>query len=271
MNVIPTTTTINQTRPSSGRESISRLTAEREIQDLQSQLNSERELLAQRAQDLAVLEDQRRNQTQSLAIHNQSQISERNLEIQSLNQMLQAQQGEKEDLQMQTDAWLRDQSEQAQILRDQIDQNISAVESALRDVQRELWIWSQPSNNITEQQARISELRTQLEQLQLQLQDLRTQRSNMATQIYLQGREIDAQAQAARTDLRAEEDSIRTQIQNLRRELVNLSQSRQQQATTGSLLQEIQAAQAARNEQAERVQNLEGSLRDRQSELQRLR
>jgi hypothetical protein len=167
---------------------------------------------------------------------------------------------------------LRDQSNQALWAREQLDQSIRATEANIRQIQDQLQGWSQHTTDLTLRETQLQALQTELQSQQAQLAGLYNQRSEIATRVYLQGQQVTQQVQESRQQTMEGEMEILGRITRIREELSNLKQNQQRNpAGSPELLEQIQAAQASRNEQAQKVQALEESLRARQTELQQLR
>ncbi len=243
-----------------------------EIDTLQAQLQQEKQILNTQVQNLANLMSLKTSQERQASESYSNTVTQRTNEMQDLTDFLRNQRQAEEDLWEATDLSLRQQSNQALWARDQIDQNIRQTEAGIRQTQEQIQGWLLHTSDVTLRESQLQALQTRLQQQQQQLAGLQAQRSDLSTQVYLQGQQITEQSQAQKMDMIESETEILGRITGIREELRNLQQQRRQNATVSpELLEQIQSTQATRNEQAQRVQSLEESLKARQEELSQIR
>jgi hypothetical protein len=249
-----------------------RLLKQKEINDLQAQLDAEKRALDAQAQTLNSLVGQKSIQERQARESYSNTVANRTNEIQDLTDFAQLARQADDDMVEAMDMSLRDQSNQALWAREQIDQDIRATESSIRQTQEQIQGWSQHTTDVTLRDTQLQALQTQLQAQQTQLAALFNQRSEIATRVFLQGQQITQQVQESRQATLEGELEILSRMTGIREELSRLKQNQQRNpAGSPEILEQIQAAQASRNEQAQKVQALEESLHARQSELQELR
>lgn len=243
-------------------------------QALQTDLSSEQQALDDMQSQL---EDLKAQQTQLSAeppagAMTSFQVQANDFDIQTLSSSLAFFPEAERRIQQQAQQEMTLANSEAQLARDQLEQNIQLQESLIRQTQEDITFWQfGGSNYITEREARLSELQSLLAQQQDQLAAMRDQRMEVMNASMENRREIQAQSQQALRDLAGEQAEVQQQIGELR------AQSWQGQATTYqirssqmTLRSQIQQLERAQQNQEQRVRTVQEAILQKEEQIRSL-
>jgi hypothetical protein len=156
---------------------------------------------------------------------------------------------------------LIEQTSQDRLARDQIDQTISDLETAIQQTKNAIGLGVDPTYALTSaEQDRMANLQNQLLQQISQLNLLKDQRLNISAGTLIQTRTISNLSQAQKADLISTQNTLQDQISNLRAENSRLQlEFNQTRMSLMPLSQQIDQAERAYQDQVLKVQNLEQS------------
>ncbi|WP_373999317.1 hypothetical protein [Bdellovibrio bacteriovorus] len=261
---------------------VERARVQSEITVLQQRINEERTKLQNQQRLLEEIRTRTQNSMQnqnpnsSSAIPPQgsygTQLRSTSNQIQDFLEDLQGFDRIQEDINQHASDLMRDQTSQAQMLKEQLDQDIRNMEAAVRETQQEWTFWVYNGNYINEKSARLSELQTLLETQRQQIEVLKQQRADVSAQALANTQAIQAEKQQALADLQQTRLDIRDEIAALRQEMVQIQQAQSQSRNTQTTLSsQIRQAQENVRQQEQQIRVLESNLQQKNEELSLIR
>lgn len=231
-----------------------------EVLRTQAQLDQERAVLDQQAQTIADLQERRRLQLEQSTDTPDSEFQEKQNEISSLKNELAANQQTDSQLQTAANAALQNQSNAVVVAREQIDNAILSLETAVNETRQQMR-WADMNSYKPEMRERLNEL-NELYALQLrQIDDLRQRKVDLLAGLYVQAQVLTGSLQEQRANLAADGDAIRNRITSLQTEIARTQSTRTQaRMSLAPLADEIRSARNAYSEQQRKIQALEASL-----------
>jgi hypothetical protein len=225
-------------------------------------LVAEHQKLEDMRQNLFNLRSQQSQNDQMMTLNSPARISENDQRIRNLLNLLQAHRLSENDVDQAANQALRDQNSQAQADRDQIDVSIQTVTDQIHQIEEQFnYTQIQPPLNAEDQRTTLDNLANQRVALIDQLNSLRLQRAQISANSLNQTRAIQGAAQRDKTDLIANETAIEDEIGTLQDEIQEIQQAREQERMSSqSLSQQIRDAERAYNDQAVKIKNLEKSI-----------
>lgn len=258
-----TTTQVEKIVSTQKSESKARVQAEKE--SLQQRLNEERQSLDKQKQ---ILETLRAQNKQQFSATYSSQILEGSNQLRELAVELRGYENLERDINRRADEVLRQQNSEAQVLKDQYDEDVRTQENLIKQTQEQVVYWQLNNNYTTEQQARLAEAQVLLESQKQQLENLRQQRLSISSGVLANSQAIQLQKERELGDLSQNRIDLQNEILSLNEELARrqeeLNQQRMSQMSLGS---QIFQAQRAYEQQQEQVRVLESSLKQKNEEL----
>ncbi|KYG62916.1 hypothetical protein AZI87_16765 [Bdellovibrio bacteriovorus] len=261
---------------------VERARVQSEITVLQQQISDERTKLQNQQRLLEEIRARTQNSMQNQNPNNSSaippqgsygtQLRSTSNQIQDFLEDLQGFDRIQEDINQHASDLMRDQTSQAQMLKEQLDQDIRNMEAAVRETQQEWTFWVYNGNYINEKTARLSELQTLLETQRQQIEVLKQQRADVSAQALANTQAIQSEKQQALQDLQQTRLDIRDEIAALRQEMVQLQQVQSQaQSNQSTLSSQIRQAQENVRRQQEQIRVLESNLQQKNEELSLIR
>ncbi len=240
-----------------------------EMQSLEQKITEERLRLASQKQNLDNL---RARQQRQVVTTYSSQIQSVNSQILDFADELHGYDLLESEINQKAADALRNQNSQAQVVRDQIEENIRIQESLLRKTQDEITFWQINNLYVNEQQTRLAELQNLLEAQQRELEMMRQQRLAISSQILLNSQALQMDKEQALSDIAANREDIRSEVLLLREQLEQLQEAQNQvRSSQFSLNTQINQAQKSFEKQQEVIRDLESSLNQKTDELNLLR
>ncbi|MBV2169739.1 MAG: hypothetical protein KUL82_13625 [Bdellovibrio sp.] len=240
-----------------------------EAQSLEQKIAEERLRLALQKQNLDNLKARRQQQ---VATTYSSQIQSVNSQILDFADELHAYDLLETEINQKAADALRNQNSQAQVVRDQIDENIRVQESLMRKTQDEITYWQLNNLYVNEQQARLEGLQNLLEAQRQELDLMRQQRLAISSQVLLNSQSLQMDKDQALSDIAANREDIRSEVLALRDQLEQLQEAQNQvRSSQFSLNTQINQAQKSFEQQQEVIRSLENSLQQKTDELNLLR
>ncbi|KHD87529.1 MAG: hypothetical protein OM95_13865 [Bdellovibrio sp. ArHS] len=260
------------------RMSAQRARLQSEINVLQQQISSARDMLVNQQrllQEMRARTQAAQNQSPASATPQLSygaQLRSTSNQIQDFLEDLQGFDRIQEDINRHAADLMRDQSSQAQMLKEQLDQDIRNMEAAVRETQEQWTFWAYNGNYINEKTARLSELQSLLETQRQQIENLKQQRMNISAQVLANSQAIQNEKQQVLADLEQTRLNIRDEIAALRQEMAQMQQAQFQMIVSQSTLNsQIRQVQENVRRQQEQIRTLEANLRQKNEELSLLR
>ncbi len=254
----------NQTPSSSAAISNSNMA---EAKQAQEQLLDEREKFNNLEIRLQSLKARYAQEVQQVSLTYPSKALDNSNQIQQLMSLLQEQQLAKGDISELVQNSFREQGQEAQAARDQIEQEIQTVQNQFSQVLQQIdyQMFLPPPGN-PDQIAEYQNLFEQRSQMLQQLAILRQQKAEISINALSRTQAVNQQSQNVKTDLLENQTAIRDQITLLQNENVWLQQARNQiRMSSRSLVDQIGETQSNLNEQQERVQIMETQIISSQS------
>lgn len=240
-----------------------------EMQSLEQKITEERLRLASQKQNLDNL---RARQQRQVVTTYSSQIQSVNSQILDFADELHGYDLLESEINQKAADALRNQNSQAQVARDQIEENIRIQESLLRKTQDEITFWQINNLYVNEQQTRLAELQNLLEAQQRELEMMRQQRLAISSQILLNSQALQMDKEQALSDIAVNREDIRSEVLLLRDQLEQLQEAQNQvRSSQFSLNTQINQAQKSFEKQQEVIRDLESSLNQKTDELNLLR
>lgn len=240
-----------------------------EMQSLEQKITEERLRLASQKQNLDNL---RARQQRQVVTTYSSQIQSVNSQILDFADELHGYDLLESEINQKAADALRNQNSQAQVVRDQIEENIRIQESLLRKTQDEITFWQINNLYVNEQQTRLAELQNLLEAQQRELEMMRQQRLAISSQILLNSQALQMDKEQALSDIAVNREDIRSEVLLLRDQLEQLQEAQNQvRSSQFSLNTQINQAQKSFEKQQEVIRDLESSLNQKTDELNLLR
>jgi hypothetical protein len=229
--------------------------------EINAKLELERQKLELQKQNLEALRVHQNAQLQQTTTVYPTQITSNNLQIENLIDSQRNQRMAESDVNTAAAAALIEQTSQDRLARDQIDQTISDLETAIQQTKNAIGLGVDPTYALTSaEQDRMANLQNQLLQQISQLNLLKDQRLNISAGTLIQTRTISNLSQAQKADLISTQNTLQDQISNLRAENSRLQlEFNQTRMSLMPLSQQIDQAERAYQDQVLKVQNLEQS------------
>ena len=192
-------------------------------QQLEAEIELEKQNLEQQKKYLDDLKAQRTLQTQQLTQAIPSQITNHELQIQNLSDVLENLRLTEQDLSEAQTAFFREQSLALQLARDQLDPSISALEQQLQQIQQQITSWTNSLYALnSEQNAFVQNLKDLWNSQKQQLDQLNEQKLNISATALSETQWINQLSQQQRIELAATQATVQDQISILREEIEQL-------------------------------------------------
>lgn len=243
---------------------------------LQSEFVSMQEKLEQERQKLeaqrVTLENLKARQQEQPATSYSSLISTHNEQIRDFLDELNGYEKAEADINRRANDILREQSSQAQVARDQIDDSVRVQETLMRQTQEELTYWQYTSYMSAEREARMQELQSLIEAQRQDLENLKAQKLNISTQVLANTQAVQSEKEQALNELAANRADLRDEISSLRDEVYRMQEAQYKVRTSQvSLNSQIIQTQRAYDEQEQIIKNMEATLRQKADEINLLK
>lgn len=228
-------------------------------QQLKIESEFENQKLDQQKKYLDDLKSQLTQQTQQLTQAIPSQITNRELQIQNLNDVLDNLRLTEQDLAEAQTAFFREQSLGLQLARDQLDPSISNLEQQLQQIQQQITSWTNSLYALSfEQNAFVQNLKDLWNSQKQQLDQLNEQKLNISATALSETQWINQLSQQQRIELATIQTSVQDQISVLREEIEQLkSHETQYRASLLNLNQLIAEAEKNYTETLQKIKSLE--------------
>lgn len=262
-----TSTQIEKIVSAQKSETKARVQAEKE--SIQQRLTDERQRLDKQRQDLenmrALNQQQVSTTSSSETLAGSNQLRELAIELRSYDNL-------EIDINRRADEVLRQQNSEAQVIKDGLDEAIRTQENLIKQTQEQVTYWQVNYNYTTEQLSRLAEAQAQLESQKKQLENLRQQRLSISSQVLANSQAIQLQKERELGELSQSRVDLQNEILSLNEDLARLQEEQNQQRMSQmSLGSQILQTQRAYQQQQEKVQVLESSLKQKNEELNLLR
>jgi hypothetical protein len=168
----------------------------------------------------------------------------------------------------QADEILKDQSSQAQVLKDQLDLNIRALGDQIKSTQENLVFWQFNNSYLPEKMIHIEELEILLKSLQDQIEELKQQRLSVSSWVLENSRSLQSDKRNALDNLVQNREEAQTEWLGLNQELSQIQErQRNQNASQLSFRFEMTQIQNQYNQQLDKLKKLEESLKVKKESL----
>lgn len=258
-----TSTQIEKIVSTQKSEAKARIQAEKE--SIQQRLTDERQRLDKQRQDLENLRALNQQQvtatSSSEVLAGSNQLRELAIELRSYDNL-------ERDINRRADEVLRQQNSEAQVIKDGLDEAIRTQENSIKQTQEQVTYWQVNYTYTTEQLSRLAEVHALLESQKQKLENLRQQRLSISSQVLANSQAIQLQKERELGDLSQRRIDLQNEILSLNEELARLQEEQNQQRMSQmSLGSQILQTQRAYQQQQEKVQVLESSLKQKNEEL----
>ncbi len=168
----------------------------------------------------------------------------------------------------QADEILKDQSSQAQVLKDQLDQNIRSLGDQIKTTQENLVFWQFNNSYLPEKMLHLEELEILLKSLQDQIEELKQQRLSISSLVLENSRSIQGDKRNALDNLIQNREEAQAEWLSLNQELSQIQERQRNQNTSQlSLRTELNQVQNQYNQQLDKLKKIEESLKVKRESL----
>ncbi|MNT00231.1 Chromosome partition protein Smc [compost metagenome] len=240
-----------------------------ELQSLNSQLQSERQRLSNQQAQLDQLSAPAA--PEQVAPNYSSEITQNRTQITNILNELRGFERMETYINQRAAEVLRDQSSSASVARQELDNNIRTQADLIKQNQDQLTVLEDYRNYVDQREIKMEALRQSIAEQQAQLEAMRQQRLEIASSVLEDSRAVQGQKDQALSDLNQERSELNEEIGSLRAEITRL-QAEQADTRMSVISKSTQINRVERNidEQSRRVQGLEQSLREKESQLNAL-
>jgi hypothetical protein len=162
------------------------------------------------------------------------------------------------------DEKLKDQSSQAQVLKDQIDANIQTLVDSIRTTHEKLLFWQSYNSYMPEHWLNIEELQKNLSDQKEQLEKFKSQRILISSLVLEYARNLQNEKRQSIYELIQSQEDIQEEILNLNKDLYRIQDTQRIQNTNQQFLEsELMQIQKSYDLCLEKIRHIEGLLKEK--------